>query len=138
MATKDNASSSPPSSTGQPSISFVKSNKGKPLLLLNQYLFKCNKTTESKKYWICIKAGCGVSARTNLNDEFLLITGDHNHVAESDILENKILKEKMKDRILNETTSITKIYDEEIAKTHLSEAVTAQYPTVIEYRTYLN
>jgi len=86
MTTKDNTPSNPPSSTGQPSILFVKSNKGNALLLLNQYLFKCKKATESNKYWICIKASCAVSIRTNLNDEFLLITGDHNHVAEPDIL----------------------------------------------------
>ncbi|CAF2843657.1 unnamed protein product [Rotaria sp. Silwood2] len=118
----------------QSSISFLKSNKGKTLLLLNQYLFKCNKTTHSKKYWICIERECKVFVQTDLNDQFLLITGDHNHVVNPDLIEAKLLKEKMKHRILTETTSLTQIYDQEIANTKLSEATAAQFPTVIEYR----
>ncbi len=43
----------------------------------------------------------------------------------------------MKNRILTETTSLTKIYDEEIAKSKLSTAGAAHFPTVIEYRTDL-
>ena len=126
-----------PSTTSQYSVSFVKSNKGKPLLLLNQYIFKCNKSTDSKRYWICTEGGCDVSVQTKLNNEFLSISGDHDHVIDPDVLQRKLLKEKMKDRILTETASITTIYDEEISKANLYEAGTAQFPTVIEYRTYL-
>jgi len=35
------------------SISFIQSQKGKPLLVLDKYIFKLNKTTSTKKYWIC-------------------------------------------------------------------------------------
>ena len=42
----------------------------------------------------------------------------------------------MKERILLETTSITKIYDEETAKANLSKCATAILATVIEYRMY--
>ena len=126
-----------PSTINQYSVSFVKSNKGKPLLLLNQYMFKCNKTTDSKRYWICTQDGCDVSVRTKLNNEFLSISGDHDHVIDPDVLQRKLLKQKMKDRIITETTSITTIYDEEISKANLFEAGAAQFPTVIEYRTYL-
>ncbi|CAF3819673.1 unnamed protein product [Rotaria sordida] len=122
----------------QISISFLKSNKGKTLLLLNQYLFKCNKTTHSKKYWTCIERGCGVSVQTDLNDQFLLINGDHNHVVNPDLIEVKVLKEKMKHRILTETTSLTQIYDQDIANAKLSEATAAQFPTVIEYRSNMS
>ena len=34
-------------------ISFFTSNKGKPLLVYQNYLFKCNKTTANKKYRLC-------------------------------------------------------------------------------------
>ena len=122
----------------QSSVSFLISNKGKLLLVFDKYIFKCNKTTQSKKYWTCTKRGCNVSVHTNLNDEFLSITGDHDHVASPDVLEIKLLKEKMKNRILSETTSITKIYDEEISKARLSDDVAAQLPTVVEYRTYFS
>ena len=86
-------------------------------------MFKCNKSTDSKRYWICIEGGCGVSIQTKLNNDFLSISGDHNHAIDPDVLQRKVLKEKMKDRILTETTSIITIYDEEIAKATLSEAV---------------
>ncbi|CAF0801757.1 unnamed protein product [Rotaria sordida] len=39
---------------------------------------------------------------------------------------------------MSETTSITKIYDEEIAKAYLSEEVAAALPTVIEYRSNMS
>jgi len=74
--------------------------------------------------------------QTNLENEFLSISSDHNHVANPDMLEIKSLKEKMKERILTETTSITKIYDEEVAKACLSEEGAATLPTIIEYRKY--
>ena len=120
------------------SVSFLTTNKGKPMLLLNQFMSKCNKTTPTKKYWVCSEKGCGVSVHTTLNDELLLTTGDHEHVARPDILETKTLREKMKNRILNETTSITKIYDDEISNASLSDEGTALFPTVAEYREYLS
>ncbi|CAF3979963.1 unnamed protein product, partial [Rotaria sp. Silwood1] len=39
---------------------------------------------------------------------------------------------------MSETTSITKIYDEEIAKAYLSEGGAAALPTVIEYRSNMS
>jgi uncharacterized protein Usg len=75
---------------------------------------------------------------TDLKDEYLSITGDHDHVAQPDVLETKALKEKMKNRILTETTSITKIYDEELTKVHLSDEVAAEFPTIHEYRSFLS
>ena len=130
-----NISFSPRSSPMSCFLSCLKTNKGKPLLVYNQYTFKFNQKSSSKKYWLCTEHGCGVYMHTDLNNEFLSITSDHNHVANPDILEIKSIKDKMKERILAETTSITKIYDEEVAKAHLSEEGAAALPTVIEYRT---
>jgi hypothetical protein len=117
-------------------ISFTTSNKGKPLLIHNSYVFKCNKTTLSKKYWICNDPVCGVSLHTNMENQFLLVTGNHDHAVEPESLDIKLLKDKMKERILSETTSITKIYDEEVKKALLSDAAVAGLPTVFEYRMY--
>ncbi len=133
MATGNNASNSSTSAV-QNSISFLQSNKGKPLLVLNQRLFKCNKTTDSKRYWIYLEGGCGVSVHTNLANEFLSIFGIQDYAVCPDELERKALKEKMKNRILAETMSITKIYDEEIVKAKPTTAGAAQFPMVIEYR----
>lgn len=117
-------------------ISFLTTNKGKPLLVLNQYTFKCNKIKITKKYWICTDSNCNVYVHTNLENEFFLVTGDHNHITDPNIFEIKSLKDKMKNRILSETTSITKIYDEEVTKASLTDEAVAALPTVIEYRMY--
>ncbi|CAF4428830.1 unnamed protein product [Rotaria socialis] len=119
-------------------ISFLTTNKGEPLLVFNQYMLKCNKTSLSKKYWVCTEHRYDVYVHTNLENEFLLITGDHNHVINPNTLEIKAIEDKMKNRILNETTSIMKIYDEEIAKVHLSDEGAAELPTVIEYRSNMS
>lgn len=120
----------------QSELSFATSNKGKPILIYKNYLFKCNKTTASKKYWICIEQECGVYIHTSVINEMICINGDHNHSANPDQVEAKLLRDKMKERILAETTSITKIYDEEITKAKLSRGATAIIPTIIEYRMY--
>lgn len=117
-------------------VLFATSNKGKPLLIFEQHVFKCNKTTATKKYWVCDERGCGIYIHTSLSDEFLSITGSHNHSSNPDQVEVKFIRDKMKERILTETTSITKIYDEEIAKANLSKGATAIIPTVVEYRMY--
>ncbi|CAF3596017.1 unnamed protein product [Rotaria socialis] len=122
----------------QPEISFATSNKGNPLIICDNYLFRCNKTTISKKYWICTEKGCSVYIHTNVNKELISISGNHNHSANPDQLEAKILRDKMKERILTETTPITKIYDEEIVKAKLSKAAAVILPTVIEYRSNMS
>ncbi|CAF4570128.1 unnamed protein product, partial [Rotaria sp. Silwood2] len=119
-------------------ISFVTSNKGNPLILCDNYLFRCNKTTARKKYWMCTEKGCSVYVHTTLNKELICLNGVHNHLSSPEQLEAKLLRDKMKERILTETISITKIYDEEIVKAKLSKAAAAILPTVIEYRSNMS
>ena len=71
---------------------------------------------------------------TALNKELICLNGVHNHLSSPEQLEAKLLRDKMKERILTETISITKMYDEEIVKAKLSKAAAAILPTVIEYR----
>ncbi|CAF4155088.1 unnamed protein product [Rotaria magnacalcarata] len=52
-------------------LSFIKSNKGQPLLVMNEQLYKCNKKTARKKYWICIVNGCSMVVHTDENDVYL-------------------------------------------------------------------
>ncbi|CAF1550452.1 unnamed protein product, partial [Rotaria sordida] len=118
------------SNTQQFEILFATSNKGNPLIICDNYLFRCNKTTASKKYWMCTEHGCGVYIHTSLTKELICVSGNHNHPANPDQLEAKLLRDKMKERILAETIPITKIYDEEIVKANLSKGATAILPTV--------
>lgn len=120
----------------QSEISFTVSNKGRPLLIHENHLFKCNKITLRKKYWSCIERDCNVYIHTSIIDEFTSITGDHNHSSNPDELETKLLRNKIKERILAETTSITRIYDEEVIKANLSRGAAAILPTVVEFRMY--
>ena len=41
-----------------PQLLFGTSNKGKPIIIYNNYFFTCNKTTGSKKYWVCSERAC--------------------------------------------------------------------------------
>lgn len=119
----------------QSNLLFATSNKGKTILIHNNYFFNLNKSTASKKYWICSTKACGVYIHTTINDEFLCIKGNHNHNANPDEVVVKLVRDKMKERILAETTSITKIYDEEIVKANISRGAAALIPTVVEYST---
>ncbi|CAF1149903.1 unnamed protein product [Rotaria sordida] len=95
------------SNTQQFEILFATSNKGNPLIICDNYLFRCNKTTASKKYWMCTEHGCGVYIHTSLTKELICVSGNHNHPANPDQLEAKLLRDKMKERILAETIPIT-------------------------------
>ncbi|CAM4837861.1 unnamed protein product [Rotaria magnacalcarata] len=92
-------------------FSFINSNKGKPLLLADEYVFKLNKNTTTTKYWICALNGCSAKVHTDLNSQFIKIFGDHNHFPEKEQLEVRKFQEKVKQRAIHETTPIPRIYD---------------------------
>ncbi|CAF4422128.1 unnamed protein product [Rotaria magnacalcarata] len=119
-------------------ISFSISNKGKQLLIYENYVFKCNKATANKKYWLCGEQECSVYIHTTVANEMICIKGDHNHPSNPDQLEAKLVRDKMKERIISETTSITKIYDEEVTKANLSKGAAVVLPTVVEYRSNMS
>ena len=50
-------------------ISFIQSQKGKHLLTLGKHIFKLNKSTENRKYWICTVKRCTAGIHTNSNNE---------------------------------------------------------------------
>ncbi|CAM4774886.1 unnamed protein product [Rotaria magnacalcarata] len=87
-------------------ISFINSNKGKPLLLADEYVFKLNKNTTTTKYWIRTLNGCPAKVHTDLNSQFIKIVGDHNHFSEKEQLEVREFREKVKQRAIHETTPI--------------------------------
>ncbi|CAF5084080.1 unnamed protein product, partial [Rotaria sp. Silwood1] len=85
----------PPSSN----ISFIQPQKGKPLLISDKYIFKLNKTTTTTKYWICTFNGCSAKIHTNINDQFLKIIGEHCHSQESENIDVRDFREKVKQRV---------------------------------------
>ncbi|CAF4412783.1 unnamed protein product, partial [Rotaria sp. Silwood2] len=71
---------------------FLVSNKCKLLLALNV-------------------AGCGVYVRNNIQDIVLNVTDNHNHLPYPENIPLKRLSTKVKQRVMKETTPITKIYE---------------------------
>ena len=69
-----------------PVISFIMSQKGKPLLLSDEYIFKLNKTTTTSKYWICAHIACPAKIHTNTNNQLTKMTGEHSHVPEKETI----------------------------------------------------
>ncbi|CAF1192349.1 unnamed protein product [Rotaria magnacalcarata] len=120
---------------GVVSKSMVKTDKrteqlrGKPLLVADDYTFKLNKTTTSTKYWICTINGCAAKVHTDLNNGLMKTVGYHSHLPEKEKLEVRELREKIKQRAINETTPIPRIYDEECTKAMLSNTAIAILPS---------
>jgi hypothetical protein len=73
-------------------ISFLNSNKGNRLLVLNGFIYKINKQSSSKIYWICKTKSCQGHVHTDLNNNFLNSSSKHNHLDEPEELEIKQLR----------------------------------------------
>ncbi|CAF2827014.1 unnamed protein product, partial [Rotaria sp. Silwood2] len=84
-----------------------------------------------------MKQGCTFRAQTDENDNYLCgHKGDHDHESSLDLIETKNLREKMKNRVINELTPINLIYEEELAKASLSTSALANFPTNHEIYKY--
>ncbi|CAF1379461.1 unnamed protein product [Rotaria magnacalcarata] len=121
-----------------PAISFMNSNKGKPLLVADEYTFKLNKTTTTTKYWICTINGCAAKVHTDSTNLLMKTVGNHNHLPEKEKIEVREVREKIKQRAINETTPIPRIYDEECAKAMLSTTAIAILPSEREMNSGIN
>ncbi|CAF1349582.1 unnamed protein product [Rotaria sordida] len=123
-------------------VTFITSNKGKLLLVLNNYLYKCNKKTSTKKYWLCINNECTMYVHTDTNDKYLYGgTAQHDHEPNPEMVEARQVRQNIKERALKELIPISMIYEEEIAKisnhsTTLAILPTSQeiYPSVAKAR----
>ncbi|CAM4757249.1 unnamed protein product [Rotaria magnacalcarata] len=65
----------------------MNSNKGKPLLVADDYTFKLNKATTSTKYWICTINGYAADVHTDLTNLLMKTVGYHSHLREKEKLE---------------------------------------------------
>lgn len=118
-------------------LSFIVSNKGKPLLVLNDCIYRLKKQTLIKKYWICQENGCTAYVHTDNDNVFIISTGNHNHLCKPETVRVKQFRNNLKDRAVKETTAISKIYEEEIIKSRLSTGSLATLPLVREIRMYI-
>lgn len=118
-------------------VSFIKSNKNQPLLIMNEYVYKCNKKTAKKKYWVCVVSGCRVSVQTLLNDLYVCGGTDaHFHPPNPELIEVKQVRHQMKERALSEMTPVGMIYDEEMTQASMSSSALAIFPTSTEICEY--
>jgi len=111
-------------------IAFISSNKGNRMLVKEGFIYKFNKQTSSKIYWICKTKNCNANIHTDLNCNFMQSNGKHNHLIEPEEMEVKHFRDALKERAINETTPISKIYDEEMVKAHFSSETLANVPQI--------
>ncbi|CAF1113616.1 unnamed protein product [Rotaria sordida] len=94
-------------------VTFVKSNKGQLLLSLNGYLYKCNKGKENKKYCGGIEA--------------------HDHEPNPDMIAARIVRNKIKERAVQENLPLSMIYEQEVSNSSINSTTTAILPTCQEF-----
>ena len=119
-------------------ISFITSNKGQLLLLLNQYLYRCNKKTSKKKYWVCVCTGCKVAIHTDVMNVYVCGgTAEHDHQPNPEMVDVRNARQRMKKRALAETIPTSMIYEQELANPSVNSTTLAIFPTSLEMSTCL-
>jgi hypothetical protein len=101
-------------------LSFTTSNHGKTMLIYAGYVYRLKKSTKKVKYWICQSNSCAANVHTNVDNQFIKANGQHRHLPAPERIEVRDLKNKVKKRVEDETTSVPKIYEEELARSNLS------------------
>ncbi|CAF2176777.1 unnamed protein product [Rotaria magnacalcarata] len=77
-----------------PTISFISSQKGKQLLIANEYIFKLNKTTTTTKYWKRVVNNCSAKIHTDVNGHLVKINDEDSHPSEKETIEVREFREK--------------------------------------------
>jgi hypothetical protein len=115
-------------------ITTLVSNKGHPLLVKDGFIYKINKQTSPKIYWICKAKNCRAHVHTDLNNNLLVVSGEHNHLLEPEDHQIQNFRGVLKERVIYETAPISKIYDEEIVKAQFSPEALAKVPLIHQIR----
>ncbi|CAF1243625.1 unnamed protein product [Rotaria sordida] len=98
----------------------------------DNYICYVSKTTTTVKYWKCEDRSCNVGVHTNIKDTFIKTVGNHSHLQSLEEIEVRTFKQNIKPRVINETTAITKIYNEELARQQMSQTAAAIIPLPYE------
>ncbi|CAF5134618.1 unnamed protein product, partial [Rotaria magnacalcarata] len=86
----------------------------------------------------CAEQSCTVTLHTDLNDVLVKVKGDHSHPPEPDEIEIRKFKQNLKQRAIQETVPIPKIYDEESSRFCLTSLSIAILPAQREIAGSLN
>ena len=78
-----------------PAISFINSNKEKPLLVGDEYTFKLNKATTATKYWTCTINDCAPKVHTDSTNLLMKTVGNDSHLPGKEKLEVRAIREKI-------------------------------------------
>ena len=121
-----------------PVISLITSQKGKLMLVVDDYIFKLNRESKTTKYWVCTFNGCLSKVHTTLDNQLIQFIDKHDHPSEKEKIEVRKFREKVKERAVNETTPVPQIYEEECARMMLSFAAITILPSEREMNSSLN
>ena len=109
-------------------ISWLASNKGNSLLVVDVLVFQSNKISAKVTYGKCELEECAVIAHIDSNDQLVKQKGEHTHLPSPECIEIWLLKKYTKDRVKLEAIPTTQIYEEELADAYLSVAALATAP----------
>ncbi|CAF1112598.1 unnamed protein product [Rotaria magnacalcarata] len=119
-------------------LSFTTSNRGKRMLIYSGYVYRLKKSTKNVKYWVCQSNSCAANVHTNASDQFVKANGQHQHLPAPERIELRDLKNKAKERVRTEATSVPKIYEEELARSNISSAALILAPLPADAKSVLN
>lgn len=116
-----------------PALTFSTSNKHNQILICDGFVYHLNRTRPKMKYWRCKVRTCSAYIHTDHNDQYLGKSGEHDgHLPNPENIEIASFRHKLKERVINETTAIGKIYETELAAAGLSEAALVMTPSADE------
>ncbi len=127
-------------SSKKPSHTFIKSNKGKNLLVIDDYIYNHTKINSNVTYWSCKVKDCNAGAHTKTStNQLIKQTGDvHCHLPSPEEVQIRLFKNVVKARVKEETIPIGQIYEEELGRAKLSTTALAQISTANQARKYID
>ena len=120
-----------------PAIRFSTTSKGKRLLVFDGFMYTLNKDRGYIKYWRCEERTCAATVHTDAYDHLQTHNSNHNHLATPERIELVNLRSQVKQRVLQESTPVARIYDQELALANLSLPALSIAPSSKEAREYL-
>ena len=77
-----------------------------------------------------------MSVHTDIHNALMKSNGEHDHLPQPEGIQIKLFREKVKNRVVSETTAIARIYEEEVIKADLSTNALASLPLAREIREF--
>ncbi|CAF2504455.1 unnamed protein product [Rotaria sp. Silwood2] len=103
-------------------LEFGVTTKGKRLLIFDGHIYTLNKDRGKVKYWRCQDRFCSAFVHTDGKDNYKVHSGTHDgHLPSPERIELLKFQQKVKERVVKETTPIARIYEQELAVSKLSQ-----------------